>query len=125
MARPLQYKTPALMQEVIDEYFEMCKEETRPYTVTGLAIALDLTMKGLTDYGERDAFSATVKKAKLKVENYAAEKLYGGQVAGIIFNLKNNFGWVDKHEHGIDGQISLKDEHTKVLALLNADTSVT
>ena len=35
--------------------------------------------------------------------NFAEEHLFSGkQVAGAIFNLKNNYGWVDRQELGVD-----------------------
>lgn len=44
-------------------------------------------------------FSNTIKEAKQRIEKYNSEQLYRKeQVTGIIFNLKNNFWWVDKQE---------------------------
>ena len=34
----------------------------------------------------------------VKVEEALEQRLYGNAVTGIIFNLKNNFGWQDKTE---------------------------
>ena len=46
-------------------------------------------------------FSHTIKKARDKIEAYKADQLdrVQGQVTGIIFDLKNNHGWVDKTEN--------------------------
>lgn len=86
--------------------------QQQPYTVTGLALALDTTRDTLLDYesGNRDLqpgdegydpkvplFSDTVKKAKLKCQAYTEQALFRNtQVAGSIFSLKNNFGWRDQ-----------------------------
>lgn len=69
--------------------------EKRPL-VTGLALFLNLTRQGLINYEKRDLFVDTVKRAKTRVEMAIEESLYGGNAAGPIFNLKNNFQWVDE-----------------------------
>lgn len=105
--RPLKFKTAEEMQKAIDLYFESCwevdkegnRKQTRPYTITGLANALDTTRETLLDYQEKDGFSDTVKKAKMKVAEYVEEYLFMGKnQTGAIFNLKNNFNWKDKTE---------------------------
>lgn len=100
VGRPLKFKTVEEMQEKIDAYFDECIEKEKPYTITGLALALDTTRETLLDYEDKDEFSDTVKKAKLRCENYAEEFLFKGKnVVGSIFNLKNNYKrWVDKQE---------------------------
>lgn len=104
VGRPPAYKTPAEMQKVIDEYFEtdaFFKNgevlEFRP-TISGLAYALDLTTHCLRNYEVKEEFITTVKKAKQLVELAMEQRLYGNNVTGLIFNLKNNFGWKDKTE---------------------------
>lgn len=115
VGRPVKYETPEEMQKLVDEYFEKGayvevgdKMEFRP-TVTGLALALDLTREGLCSYSGKKEFSDTVKKAKARVELAIEQKLYGNSVAGLIFNLKNNFGWKDKTETEHSGMIGLSD----------------
>ncbi len=99
VGRPLKYKSVEEMQLIIDNYFKECDEKQKPYTITGLALALDMTRLGLINYENKDEFMNTIKKAKLKVEGYAEEQLYkGGNTAGVIFSLKNNYNWVDKQE---------------------------
>lgn len=98
--RPLKYKSVKAMQEDIDKYFAECDENKRPYTVSGLAYALGTTRRTLLDYEEKDEYSHTVKKAKAKIELFNEEMLYNKDVSttGVIFNLKNNYGWKDKQE---------------------------
>jgi hypothetical protein len=88
------------MQEDIDKYFADCDEQGKPYTVSGLAYALDTTRRTLLDYEEKDDFSHTIKKAKAKIERFNEEMLYNKDVSttGVIFNLKNNYNWKDKQE---------------------------
>lgn len=111
--RPLKFQSVEELQEKIDAYFVKCDEDKEPYTITGLALALDTWRSVLCDYEEKDEFSNTIKKAKARVENYAEKKLYGGNPAGPIFALKN-FNWSDKQqlEHtGKDGE-SIKQDVT-------------
>lgn len=98
--RPPKYNTAEEMQEKIDDYFKQCDYSDRPYTITGLALALDMDRRTLLNYGEKEEFFPTIKKAKLRVENYLEERLIRDtSCTGIIFNLKNNYGWKDKQEN--------------------------
>jgi hypothetical protein len=93
--------------------------ERKPYTITGLALALDTSRETLLDYEKGkydekskeftdeqrkinkqiDTFSDAIKRAKLKCQNYTEEYLYGKQQAtGAIFSLKNNYKWKDRTE---------------------------
>jgi hypothetical protein len=69
-----------------------------PYTVTGLALALDTTRETLLDYENKDKFSDAIKRAKLKIHNFTELKLFENNSTGAIFNLKNNYGWRDRTE---------------------------
>lgn len=69
-----------------------------PYTITGLALALDTSRETLLDYENKDKFSDTIKRAKLKIHNFTELKLFETNATGPIFNLKNNYGWKDKSE---------------------------
>lgn len=100
--RPLKFKSSEELQEKIQSYFDECKQNRRPLTITGLALALDTTRDLLLDYEEKDEYSDTIKKAKLFIHNFAEERLFGdGNKTGIIFNLKNNWNWKDKTETDI------------------------
>lgn len=129
--RPPKYNSPEEMQVLIDEYFRDCKvnrvldagdcqdpilledsdvsTDDRHPTVSGLAYALDMSTEGIRNYGNKDEFSATVKTAKLRIELYLEQKLYGNNVTGSIFNLKNNFGWKDKSEQEINAKVETND----------------
>lgn len=121
IGRPLKYKTAEDMQKVIDKYFEDCdnyhfktydengneiyKHAPKPYTITGLALALDLCRQDLLNYQGKKEFHDTVKRAKQRCENYAEEQLFRqGNCAGVIFNLKNNYGYKDKQE--VEAEVS-------------------
>ena len=105
------FKTVRELQERIDGYFASCWKEDplgmedpvmlKPYTIAGLAVYLDTSRHTLLNYEHRDEFFTTLKGAKDRIEAFAEEQLYRNtQVAGPIFNLKNNYSqWSDKQEH--------------------------
>lgn len=98
--RPPKFTSVEQVQKLIDKYFKECDKKKKPYTITGLALALDTTRDVIIDYEKKDEYSNTIKKAKQKCEQYSEEQLYRtSQVAGVIFSLKNNYGWKDKLEH--------------------------
>ncbi len=105
--RPKKYKEAEIMQQKINKYFEECNKNNEPYTVTGLCLALDICRDTLLEYSKDEKFSDTIKKAKLKVENYLERHLItDSSTTGIIFNLKNNFGWTDKQQLEHSGNIN-------------------
>lgn len=108
--RPRKYKTVAEVEKIINEYFDKCDKTGKPYTVTGLAIELDMSRKMLLEYCDRvdengDSFRNSIKKAKDRCEAKIEEGLLSGKynATGAIFNLKNNYGWKDKQEQEITG----------------------
>lgn len=109
------------LEKAIFRYFESCKnnyrleydaegntikiQEPLPYTMSGLARALGISRMTLLNYKNKSKeFKDVVEEAKQIVEEYAETQLYiNRNAAGIIFNLKNNFGWRDKQE--IEAQV--------------------
>lgn len=112
MSRPPFYNTPEEMQEAVDKYFTDCRltwndsNQLPNYpTVTGLGLALGFSgRQSILNYNEKPEFVDTIKKARSRIEEFNEQRLYGGQVTGVIFNLKNNFGWKDAQDHNIGGQ---------------------
>lgn len=114
--RPLLFKTAKALQKAVDEYFDYCDNRTRdvfveklgetivisnpaPYTMVGLARSLGMDRRSLLEYAKRDEFFPTIKDARLRVEEYNENQLHEGRnAAGVIFNLKNNFGWIDQQD---------------------------
>ena len=101
--RPLKYGNCWDLDELCFAYFEECDENKDPYTITGLALALETTRKTLIEYAEKPEFVNTIKYYKTMVENYAEKKLYTGNATGPIFALKN-FDWSDRQEHQLTGK---------------------
>ncbi len=92
--------------------------QIRPFTVTGLAVALDTSRETLLDYEknpENAAFSDTIKAAKQIIHNYAEEYLFNGKNAtGAIFNLKNNWGYVDRIDNNnLNANVDVDDAKVK------------
>lgn len=99
MGRKKKYEDVNIFQQKVDEYFSYCDSKDKPYTMSGLAFYLDMDRKSLLNYSKDEKFFPTIKKARQKVEMMLEEQLYRlGNNSGIIFNLKNNFGWIDKAE---------------------------
>lgn len=140
VGRPQKYETVEELEKLINKYFKSCWHQKydskgipqfikdvngkrtkkklmvqfKPYTITGLAIALDTTRDVLIDYEAKDQFSNTIKRAKQMCHNYAEEYLYVGKnPAGAIFNLKNNYGWKEKAETEHSGSVVWREEPPK------------
>ena len=98
--RPKKYSKAEELQNSIDKYFKDCDKKEKPYTMSGLAYALDMDRKTLLNYSKDEEFFPTIKKAKQKVEQQLEENaLIGkGNSTFTIFNLKNNFEWKDNVE---------------------------
>lgn len=123
--RPLLFKTPKELQSKIEAYFDYCEnysvktenkgkdnkievtesKQPKRFTIAGLARWLGCDRRTLVDYSERDEFLPAIKGAKLRIEEQLEECLYGNNVTGIIFNLKNNYGWKDKSE--VDNNVKI------------------
>jgi len=107
----LKFKTEEELKDAINKYFQKCDEKEKPYTMSGLALSLGIDRTTLINYGKRDLFSTLIKNAKAKVEEQLEESLYRlGNNSGVIFNLKNNYGWRDTVEVKQDNELSKLDE---------------
>lgn len=146
--RPLKFKTVEELEEKIAAYFAECdskvvrrvldknggviEEITRPYTITGLALALDTSRETLIEYGERDEYVDTIRRAKLKCQNYVVEGALVSQLSSpfSIFNLKNNHGWKDSFENNHSGAVPIQivnyqdDNHSSQLHSTSLPTSL-
>lgn len=119
MARPKLYTNVEDMEKDIQKYFKDCDDNGKPYTMSGLAYALDMSRQSVINYSKNDEFFDTIKKAREKVEQQLEENALIGKsnATFTIFNLKNNFNWKDtieeKHEfkNGIIDELvgALKD----------------
>lgn len=108
MGRPAKWSDPESFDKAVEEYFT---DNSTP-TWTGLALHLGFeSRQSLEDYKKKEGFSYPIKKALAKIESEYEKRLFGQNVAGAIFALKN-FGWRDKQE------IEQKTEHSGSVALI-------
>lgn len=128
--RKPKWESPEELEELIEKYLKSCwtvkrdmfgnpvkdpetKEEilqqTKPYTISGMALYLDCDRHFLLEYAKKDKFSATIKKARNICQAYAEESLFSNKATGAIFNLKNNYGWKDKTEvdQNVNGDLTV------------------
>lgn len=97
--RPKKYNSVEELEKDIEKYFKYCDKNKKPYTISGLAYNLDIDRKTLLNYSKDEEFFPPIKKAKLKIESQLEECLYRlGNNSGVIFNLKNNYGWKDTND---------------------------
>lgn len=124
--RPRIYQNVEDLDKAIEDYFFPVEydeiqengfyvKKTRPErginkrpSVTGLALSLGFCNKStLYDYQKRQEFSNSINRALTMVEIFYEERLSEASVAGSIFALKN-FGWKDKTETEISGELGIK-----------------
>ena len=128
------------VQTIVDAYVRECKEQDKPMTRPGLALALGIDGETLTRYvGEstgRDARPSSdldgeirlitvgdiLKKAVITIEDDLAQRAIARNSAGAMFALKNWYGYADKQETTVvnDVRHSLNDEQldSRIQALL-------
>lgn len=125
--RPRLYSTPEKLQKEIDKYFAeqvgvttigIAKDGTpitqiKAPTISGLNYFLGFCdRRSLDEYETRPGFSATVKRAKLRIHQFAEQQLFeNGKPTGAIFWLKNN-GW--RAEETLSQEVTLKDDWKKI-----------
>lgn len=95
------YQSVKALDDKILEYFQVVREQTDPTyqipTISGLALHLGfLSSKALYDYEQTPKYGESIKKARLLIEKAIEHRLVGGKPPiGLIFALKNRFGWRD------------------------------
>lgn len=117
MGRKLRFDDIDKFKDKVEEYFEVMNKTNRPYTVSGLAYFLGTNRMTLLNYKNKgDEFAEVLDLARSRIEAFNEEMLYlSNKTVGVIFNLKNNFGWQDKQE------ISLGNNNQSVLAELSTE----
>ena len=100
--RPLKY-TLEKIKTLGEQFFKDCDEQGRPYTITGLALALGTDRTTIINYENRNEFFDTIREFKNKCECYAEEIALNKGHSGSIFALKN-YGWRDSHDLNHGGQ---------------------
>ncbi len=120
--RPRIFNSAEEMQEKIDNYFNSCfiikyddegniieMKRIRPWTMSGLADALDMSRQSLINYSKDDEFFDTITRARRKIEIYNEEMIYSKEkYNGARFSLENNFGWKENKSVEHSGEITTK-----------------
>jgi len=126
--QPMKYKTVEELQEAVDNYFAVDafmtnssgESEYLP-TMAGLALSLDVDRRTIVNYSHNEQYFPTIRKAKAKIESFIETRLYGNNVTGCIFNLKNNFDWKDKQEietKDTTNEVTDEDLNAKIMELM-------
>ena len=74
--------------------------QTTPYTMAGLALALNTSRSTIINYEFIEEYVDAIKEARCKCEAYVESGMLNTSVPAVpaIFNLKNNYHWKDKSE---------------------------
>ena len=129
--RPRKYATPEEFERAISKYFGsitttypdrtgkkdnngdpvLITELIEAPTMTGMCNYLDLTRESWGDYSNREGYSDIAARAKQIIEAYLEQQLLTStrNQQGIIFNLKNNFGWAEKIETKNESSVSVEN----------------
>lgn len=103
MGRPLKYNTVEELENAIELYFLRCDDGKIPYTVAGLALALGVSTKTLTNYEHAEGYEPffhTVKMAKQKCEAQMVENALSNKLnpSVAIFLCKANYNYSDQQD---------------------------
>lgn len=94
MGRPFgtfKYDTLEELDSGIEEYFARQDRREKAYTMTGLALALGVDPKTLSNYGRNDTYFPAINRARMRVLEYKEERLDTKDgVQGAKFDLSNN-----------------------------------
>lgn len=105
--RPKIFKDVKELEDAIELYKDYLKENNKPPTIAGLAYYTGIDRKTLYNYSKNDDFFPTIKKFVdwiiMHYEEIAIDKGNGG----IVFLLKN-YGYTDKQEHDINGELKVE-----------------
>jgi len=98
--RPRLYQDHESFAAKVEDYFAFCEDNGKMPTLSGLCYFMGFHDKEsfgtYADYG--DDFSRTVKSTRLRMEDDRNQRLANAACTGVIFDLKNNWGWKDKTE---------------------------
>lgn len=114
--RPLKYSDPEKLQKDINAYFAKCDARTKtiigkdgqpfevafpiPYTIEGLAVALDVNRQTILNYEKNEQFFGIISRAKERIQ---ANKVEGGLDGSYnpkmaTFMLINNYKYSEQQK---------------------------
>jgi len=117
MARPFgtfKYSSLDALETGIDNYFAYCDDNHKPYTMSGLALSLDVTTQTLCNYGKAgyvdQCYFDAVNRARQRVLSYAEDRLYDKDgIQGAKFYLTNNSARMGGLAYSDKQEISVRD----------------
>lgn len=118
--RPRLFQSPEAFEEKANAYFAQLTSEDRP-TLAGLCLFMGFCDKesfsNYASYGEE--FFRTIKRTQLRIEADRHNRLIGKDTftPGVIFDLKNNHGWVDQQT--VNMTVTHEDRLDRVRERLN------
>ena len=88
------------------------KKQTKPYTLSGLCLALGIPKRTFKSLRENKEFAQAVEMALLKIEAYIEENSISGHIGGTLALaiLRENFGWGEKTEAAGPVEVMLSEE---------------
>jgi hypothetical protein len=108
----LKYDNEEDLQNGIDAYFNKQDANGKAYTMTGLALALNIDPKTLSNYGRNDNYFPAINHARMRVLEYKEERLDTKDgVQGAKFDLCNNsermggLKYSDKQEYSVTADV--------------------
>jgi hypothetical protein len=151
----MKFRSPEHLQSLCDEYFASCQGviynnktgmpftnrdgspvvgQIRPYTISGLALYLDVTTSVLRGYGKglRDElgfpeddevvglqYSDVIRRARQRIEAYAEERLYDKDgFNGSRFVLDVGFKWLSTRDAAeIENMIAIREQRAEEFKL--------
>ena len=123
--RPKKYTAMEFAEKFV-EYLSFCKETiinrwiawitTKPLTISWFCLFAWVSREYLSEKSKNPEFSDTIKEIRMMIENDVEEKalLWIYSPTASSFNLKNNFGWKEKNETELIGNIVLEWEDEKI-----------
>lgn len=98
--RKRKFETVKALDAAIEAYFKDAESREKIPNLSAMALALGFTSsKALYDYEQTPKYGASIKKARFRLESILEERLIAGKPPiGLIFALKNRFGWQDKKD---------------------------
>lgn len=104
-------------KDLSEAYFDGCISESRPMTITGLALALGFASKqSIYDYSKDRDYKHVVGRAKMMVEHGYELRLHEGQCTGAIFALKS----FDSGHWGVEHDGASKDHKPITINFVDA-----
>lgn len=83
----------------IEAYFADCEKRNAPYTLSGLAYALNIDVSTLRNYGHMELFSDEITRARARCRQYAHEAAYDrDKCRGATFDLSANYGMSERQQ---------------------------